>query len=72
MLTHSPGLFIRAFWPGQVLFYCAHLSGLEIKTKGSKLVQGHTELKAEPCEKGSLDFWPGAVMNFLCHPQKIL
>ena len=24
MLTHSPGLFIRAFWPGQVLFYCAH------------------------------------------------
>ena len=24
ILTHSPGLFIRAFWPGQVLFYCAH------------------------------------------------
>ena len=58
MLTHSPGLFIRAFWPGQALFYCARLSGLETKTKGSKLIQVHAELKAEPRERGSLGFWP--------------
>lgn len=40
-LTCSPGLFIRAFWPGQVLFVCAHLSGLEIKTRECRrLIQG--------------------------------
>lgn len=63
MLTHSPGLFIRVFWPGQVLFYCAHLSGLEIKTKGSNSVFKVTQswkqshVRGAPLIFGLVQWW---------------
>ena len=67
MLTHSPGLFIELSGQDR-FFFIVPISGLETETKGSSLVQGRAELKAEPRERGSLDFCPGAVMNLFCHP----